>query len=268
MMTGRTFGLLLALALPLTACDDSDSLPNDTTPTGTTTSTTGAGGTGGTTASAGGGGTGGGTGGQTASCDAERDLALAPIDLVSTGEVSELSASGTTKTLYIDASAGGQAGAPTQPWIYVNLASASRVDVTDPASLASKAWDLGLERALVRTNSGDGGPGDGGAAQITGKAFSDVTAADAAAATIEAETWFDAECKLQTDAADSMKTTFHDWYDYDPATHSITPKDLTYVVRAADGALYKLHILDYYATPDGGSGKAGGKYKIEVAPLM
>jgi hypothetical protein len=65
-----------------------------------------------------------------------------------------------------------------------------------------------------------------------------------------------------------MKTTFHDWYDYNPSTHSISPKDVTYMVRAADRVHYELHILDYYAAPDGGSWSANGRYKIEMAPLM
>ena len=98
-------------------------------------------------------------------CTAARDAALGPIDAVSTGEMKVLSTSGTTRQLFVDASAGGAMNAAQNPWIYVNLGTGTKVAVTDPASFTSKDWDLALKRSLLRTNDGDGGPGAAGVAR-------------------------------------------------------------------------------------------------------
>jgi hypothetical protein len=179
-----------------------------------------------------------------------------------------LSTVGTTRTLYVDASAGGTAMADQNPWIYLSLATGTKVAVTDPGSFTSKAWDLALKRPLIRTNDGDSGPGAGGAVLLDGKAFAAVTAADAAAATIATETWFDASCNLNTDQTGSIATTFSGWYAYDQATNKLAPHPGTFVVRGAAGELYKVAILGYYTNPDGTAGMAGGRYEIEVGPLQ
>lgn len=158
--------------------------------------------------------------------------------------------------------------APQNPWIYLDLKQGKRVDVTDPASFGSTAWDLAIKRPLLRTNSGDGGPGQGGAVLLDGKAFDAVTAADAASATIAVETWFDAQCNLSTDPAGAIATTFAGWYDYDTATNKLSPHPGVFIVRGGDGSLYKVAILDYYANPDGTSGMAGGRYQLQVGPLQ
>ena len=35
------------------------------------------------------------------------------------------------------------------------------------------------------------------------------------------------------------------WFDYDPQTHVVTPKDKVFLVRAADGGFLKLEITAY-----------------------
>ncbi len=132
MISRNKAGLILMLTTILAGCGGDDPATTDSTSTTSTTSTTGAGG-------AGGGGTGGaggsdtststgtatstssasssssGTGGAAPMCTAARDQALGPIDSVSTGDVKELSATGTTRKIYVDASAGGVMGAATNP---------------------------------------------------------------------------------------------------------------------------------------------------------
>jgi hypothetical protein len=175
---------------------------------------------------------------------------------------------GTTRKLYVDASAGGAMAAAQNPWIYLDLKTGAKVAVTDPGSFTSKDWDLALKRPLLRTNGGDGGPGAGGAVLLDGKLFDAVTAADAASATIAAEVWFDAACNLNKDPTGAIATTFSGWYDYDQATNKLAPHPGTFIVRGGDGALYKLAIRAYYANPDGTTGMAGGRYEIEVGPLQ
>ena len=200
-------------------------------------------------------------------CTSARDTALGPIDKVSTGAVTTLDDTAGVKTMFVDASAGGVDAAKNNPWVYLDLAAATRADLTDKASYTSSAWDLAIKRPILHTNSGDAGPGGGGAVMMT-KAFDAVTLADATAATLRTEQWFDADCVLQTDAIGSVKTSFDGWYAYDAATTKVTPKPGTvWIVRGAKGDFYKLEILSYYSNPDGTEGTAGGKFKLRYAAL-
>src|SRR5690606_25333952 len=136
------------------------------------------------------------------------------------------------------------------PWVYVDLDAGARVDVTDPASFASAAWDLALKRVQLRNNSLDGGGGDGATQWLGGADFGAVTMADVSQAMLAGEDWFDDECEYETDPTGALVTTLSDWYDYDGATMTVAPKDGVYIVRGGDGAShYKVQILAYYANP-------------------
>src|SRR6187551_3589709 len=64
-------------------------------------------------------------------CSAARAQQLGAIDSVSTGAVQLLSNTAGVKTLYVDATAGGQNGATTHPWIFIALGDATKASVTD-----------------------------------------------------------------------------------------------------------------------------------------
>jgi HmuY protein len=200
------------------------------------------------------------------SCSAALQTALLPVEKVSNGEVTVLKTEGTTKTLFVDASAGGAAQAATEPRVYLDLTNTSRVDISDVAAATSTNWDLALERSYLFTNGGQGGPGQGGAVFLEGKDESAVTTADAAG--ITAEKFVDDTCTAIPDRSGrGVKTTFDDWYDYNQSNNLLTPADGTYLVRGATGKLFKVRILEYYATPDGGKGEAGGRFTLRVTPL-
>lgn len=216
---------------------------------------------GGSSGSADGGAEGGGGGTQ---CSRQRDDLLVPVSKVSTGEVTVLSSSGKTKTLLVDASAGGTSGARTRPRVYVNLERAARVDVSDPDAFTSTDWDLALKRTVIYTNSGDGGSGQGGAVKLV-KGFASVTEADLTAA--KAEKFFDADCNAVPTPIGDPATTFADWYDYDTATNLPTPRVLTYGVVGGTGKKYKVMIESYSAAKDGGVGTNTGVYLLKVEAL-
>lgn len=202
-----------------------------------------------------------------AQCTKARDDLLGPIGKVSTGEVSVISDTNGTKTIYVDASAGGLGQAAlTNPRVYIDLAAGAKVDVTDKAAPESTAWDLALKRDVIFTNSGDAGVGEGGAIQLN-KPFASLSNADASAANLEKELFFDDECTPQVDQTGAPSTTFSDWYAYDPATHTTTPKDVTYVVRGGTGKKYKIGLKSYSGAPDGGTGTRTGAYVIQVTAL-
>ncbi len=199
-------------------------------------------------------------------CTAAAEQLLKPIDAVSTGQVTVLSEAAGAKTLFVDASAGGTAGASTNPRLYVNIETGTRVDVTDKTASTSSTWDLAIKRPILFTNSGDGGSGQGGAVLIA-KAFDAVTSADATGATFAAESFFEADCTPKLDQTGAVKTSFDGWYDYDEATNGLAPHAGTWLVKGGTGKVYKVEILSYYATPDGGVGQSGGRYTLRVGAL-
>jgi hypothetical protein len=178
---------------------------------------------------------------------------IAPIDQVTTREVIDLSKTPDEKVVYVDASAGGPMGMFTNPWIYMSLSKAMRVDVTDVNEFSSSDWDLAMKRSAIRTNGGDSGPGKGGAVFLKERNFDEVTSAEALSATLATESWFSEPCKPIFDEAGRFVTTFTGWYDYNIMDHTLTPHPGTFIVRDAAGVIYKLAILDFYSTPDGGT---------------
>jgi hypothetical protein len=200
-------------------------------------------------------------------CRAAREQLLRPIDKVSTGDVSEISSAGGVVTLYVDAAAGGAPAASMNPRVYLNLGTRKRVDITDTASEASTAWDLALKRAVLFTNSGDGGAGAGGSLFVAGKDLENVTMADVTGKTLASESFFDAACNPKLDQTNAVKTSFDGWYQYNGATNTLTPTAGTWVVRGASGTLFRVQIVTFYANPDGSMGAAGGRYVLKVAPL-
>lgn len=202
-----------------------------------------------------------------ATCTAALATLLKPIDSVSAGAVTVLASTGTTKTLYVDAMAGGSAASNTNPRVYLDLEKGARVDKTDKSAPSSTDWDLALKRPILFTNGGQAGAGQGGSVFLAGKAFADVTAADATGKSFGVERFVDDQCNPQLDATGAVKTTFDGWYDYDSATNRLSPKMGTYLVKGAKGTVFKVQILSYYASPDGGTGMSGGAYVLQVGPL-
>lgn len=201
------------------------------------------------------------------SCSAQRDNVLLPIDRVANATVAPTTNDATV--LYVDASAGGANMASRNPRVYVHLGEMRRVDVTDVQAFESTEWDLALKRTVIYTNGGDGGPGQGGTA-ILQKDFDQVTAADADAAEIVKESFFDEECNEKKDQFDLyLGTTFSDWYDYSPQNNVPTPKPgRTYIVVGGGGQRYKLAITSFTGRPDGATdAPSTGFYLLKVAPL-
>jgi hypothetical protein len=225
----------------------------------------GTGGTAGSTSTTGGNGT---TVNPTPSaCSAALRQSLSLVDEVSTAAVKTLSEANGERTLYIDASVGGLEGQDTHPWVYIALATGTAVAVTDLEALSSQAWDLAFKRSVVRTNSGDSGPGKGGAIRI-GLPWDTVDKTTLGKKTLPVESWFDDDCMLTLDDALNLITTFSGWSMYNETEHVLSAApDVVFITGAADGTLYKVAVLDYYSTPTGTHGTVSGRYKVRIAPL-
>jgi hypothetical protein len=191
--------------------------------------------------------------------------ALGLVDQVSSATVATI-ADGAERVLFIDASAGGLGDQDAFPWVYIALATGQAVALSDLEALESTAWDLAFKRFVIRTNSGDSGPGQGGALRV-GLPWDSVDESTQGTRVLPSESWFDADCNLTTDDQGELLTTFSGWSEYDQATHVLSPADVVYLTQGADGTRYKVAILDYYANPDGSSGRTAGRYKVRVAAL-
>jgi hypothetical protein len=133
----------------------------------------------------------------------------------------------------------------TGVWSYVDLHRGAVVEVSDAAT--DTAWDLGLSRTAMRTNSGPSGPGDRGA--MGGALDTLLTDFDATSSVPESgyavdETITDPRPGSTPYAGNAVLGA---WYDYDPATHGVSPRDTVFAVRLADGSLGKLEIRSYAA---------------------
>jgi len=131
--------------------------------------------------------------------------------------------------------------------VYLSFASGGAVTVADPAT--SLAWDIHIDGYDMHFNAGDHGAGDAGgySAHIVDLAHADVIQA-APSPTLY--------------LADSVVSVFSTWYDYDGATHQLSPTSAIYLVN--DGTrIWKVQILSYYNPAT----DASGWYKIRFAPL-
>jgi hypothetical protein len=199
-------------------------------------------------------------------CTAAAKKLLHPQTKVSTGEVKIIETVDGVAKVYVDASAGGAGGASdSNPRVYLTLAG-KKVEINDVDAETSTDWDIAFKRVDIFTNGGDGGPGKGAAVMVE-KDFADVTAADGK--DFAQEKFFTGDCEAQKDNGGFLLTSFSSWYDYDDMTHIPTPYlNRTFVVKAADGTLFKVGLLAYQGKNDGTTtGGQTGQFVFQVKKL-
>ncbi|MBK9036430.1 MAG: HmuY family protein [Myxococcales bacterium] len=184
-----------------------------------------------------------------------------PIATISAGAVNVTTAAGVTSGT-IDATAGGTAAAADNPYVYLDLMTGTKVDISDTTALSSTAWHIAFKRAGIKINGGDSGPGDVAAAPVAVEFLGDV---DAVPATLTTDDWADATCTLIAGPTGEPATVMSTWYDYDDQTHVLTPKTQVWVLRIAPGVHRKLRIVTYYG--DAANPMRGAYYQVEWAPL-
>lgn len=120
-------------------------------------------------------------------------------------------------------------------WTYANFE-------TGMEATPSGAWDLRFQRFHISTNGGAGGSGGVAVVPVTGTTFSAVTTAPSSG-------YISDVADGQADETPGYAFEQGDgWYDYDAATHVLTPKPTIWVVKTHSGATLKLEILRYYDT--------------------
>ncbi|MBK8241613.1 MAG: HmuY family protein [Deltaproteobacteria bacterium] len=137
-------------------------------------------------------------------------------------------------------------------WVYLDLESRGQLEIDDPQ--ASDAWDLAFRRYDIALDGGVSGPGGMAAVVLEGQQVDDVEAvADGPWITDAAD---------GDDHGDAPDYALGDWYDYDFATHVLTPRVQAYVVRSVEGNAFALEVVDYY--DDAGS---SGWLQLRWKPL-
>ena len=162
--------------------------------------------------------------------DAAPSPDAAPADAAPAGKVQTTRGADATYTTIVDSTS-------ETAWIYADLETGKAVDAT-------AAWDLRFQRFHISTNSGVSGSGGVQVAAVSGTAFADVTATPADGYLA------DTDDQNGDGLPDYVFDQGDGWYDYDPATHVLTPKPTVWVVKTDGGsgpsATLKLEIVKYY----------------------
>lgn len=123
----------------------------------------------------------------------------------------------------------------TEAWVSYDF---ERRGVVEP----DLPWDLQVQRYQVAVNGGVSGDGGVRVAVLDGAAFADVSGEDVAA--MPADAW---STDLEDADGDGIpEYVFADWYDYDSATHVLSPKPRVHLVQTVEGRVMKLVFEDYY----------------------
>lgn len=120
-------------------------------------------------------------------------------------------------------------------WVYFDIDAG--LQVTSDAPETDTEWDLGFQRFQIKLNGGVSGSGDVEVATTT-EAYENVTEAPA--------NGFETDLPDGDDDNEDPDYALSSWYDYDPATHVLTPKSATYVLKSSDGAYFRLAMTSYY----------------------
>lgn len=212
---------------------------------GETTGTGGAGGAGATTGAAGSGGD-SGLQPRTLPCAEELVTDLPVVaGKVSSGVVSNQK-TGATFTSKIDATAGGVANAPTNPWTYLSFTPQGLVQVAvdDAQALTSLDWDIAAKRNQIRLNGGDSGPSYVSASVLKGTAYDSVTA-QTATTPLVSERFYDAACDFQATELNQPTLILDAWFQYEGC---LITTSTPFVLELADETRLKLVVDTYYTT--------------------
>jgi len=104
-------------------------------------------------------------------------------------------------------------------------------------------WDIAFQRSNIRLNGGGSGPGLA-AARIApeGQPYETIESAPTTGYIVDAEVPAPGPPGAATIMANP---TLAGWYDYDPASHQLSPGDRSYLIRTADGRYARMRITAY-----------------------
>lgn len=121
-------------------------------------------------------------------------------------------------------------------WMYFTFALGSVVPIQDPKT---EAWDLMLQRYVIKTNGGQTNPGgQGGLLSLPEPSLAAVTH-------VPAQATFVTDVRPKNRQG-SYNPVMEKWFDYSYLANVLAPKQLLYLVRTHDGKYAKMRLLSYY----------------------
>lgn len=124
-------------------------------------------------------------------------------------------------------------------WVYIDLETASEVVPINPGSNAE--WDLAFQRFKIKSNGGVSGSGGVEVAVLPDADFDGMSEAPASGYVTDR-----ADSDDEDEDPDTAFLTGDGWYTYNPVDHTLSPRDIVYIVRTVEGGYFKLQMLDYY----------------------
>lgn len=165
----------------------------------------------------------------------------------STGEVTNRALDGGFVST-LDATAGGIAKAPQNPWLYLRFSpeGLEKVAVDDLQALESVDWDIAAKRFGLRLNGGVSGPSSVAVAALGDMAYEDVIALPDGAE-LRTESFYDDSCTLIDDGSGQGAPSYEltPWWGY---MGCVTTTGVPFVLELADGSRVKLVVDSYYQT--------------------
>ncbi len=128
----------------------------------------------------------------------------------------------------------------SESWIRFSFRNGEVVESADPST--DSTWDMGISRTSFATNGGTSGPGQGGAVDTGLASLAEVTKAPEEGYTLDEMI---PVAGPPGSGEFSGNPTLATWYDYNPETHEVTPRDTVFVIRTADGGYAKVKLLGY-----------------------
>jgi heme-binding HmuY-like protein len=124
-------------------------------------------------------------------------------------------------------------------WVYFDFQSGAQVTPDAPEDSAD--WDLAFQRFHIKTNGGISGSGASEVAVLEDGDFDGIVRAPDGAYLEDSEDGED-----DNSDPDYVFELDDGWYAYDPASHTLSPRPLVYVILTPEGEYFKLEMLGYY----------------------
>lgn len=119
-------------------------------------------------------------------------------------------------------------------WVYYNFTHG----IVHPHYVSSLNWDLAFKRYHIIANGGSINlAGQGGILDLGNVNPEKIAQAPLTGYVLDSKT---------QNGLDSENVAIRHWYNYDYASHVLTPNTHLYVVRTPDNRYYLFRILDYY----------------------
>jgi hypothetical protein len=136
--------------------------------------------------------------------------------------------------------------AADNPYLYINLTTGTKVELTDLDARMSTTWDIALKRSSLCINGGDSGPGNRKLATVPAVTIAEVTSGPATG--YSNDDFATDGCMLVTLPVGEPRSAFGEWYEYDLQNNRVSPKREVYVVERPNGSRTALRIARTMAT--------------------